>query len=161
MKKILAIGVFLLLCAISGFGQSKGTWEKTQSQKTITAYEEFLKKYPESKYKELAQKQLADLQKQKEIQDSIKQVKIKEALLVSDKIIPGISIQEVLSLLSLKNLESIIFPTGAKTFTGTAKISGFELVLNNGIVVSKKVNQEDLGSGGFETHTTLVNSVLK
>ena len=51
-----------LLCSISVFSQSKKKWEQTQSLNSITAYEEFIKKYPDGKYTELARQGLEQLE---------------------------------------------------------------------------------------------------
>jgi outer membrane protein assembly factor BamD (BamD/ComL family) len=62
MKKIFFIGVVFLISSFSVFSQSKKKWEKTQSLNSITAYEDFLKKYPESVYAELAKQSLEQLE---------------------------------------------------------------------------------------------------
>ena len=49
-KKILFVGVIFLLITISVFSQSKKEWEKTQSLNSIAGYEDFIRKYPGSKY---------------------------------------------------------------------------------------------------------------
>lgn len=58
MKKILFIVSICLICLNSVFSQSKKKWEKTQTLNSILAYEDFLKKYPEGKYSELAKQGL-------------------------------------------------------------------------------------------------------
>jgi outer membrane protein assembly factor BamD (BamD/ComL family) len=62
MKKILFILTICLFCSISVFSQSKRTWEKTQSLNSITAYEDFLKKYPVCEYSELAKQSIEQLE---------------------------------------------------------------------------------------------------
>jgi outer membrane protein assembly factor BamD (BamD/ComL family) len=62
MKKILIIGAICLFCSISVFSQSKKKWEKIQSLNSITAYEDFLKKYPYGGYAKLAKQGIEQLE---------------------------------------------------------------------------------------------------
>ena len=95
------------------------------------------------------------LQKQKEQKDSIRMICIEKQIKIRENIMSGITIQEALVILSMEKYESMIFPTGAINFTGTATVSGFEMVVEKGIVKSKKVIPEDLGTGNFATSTML------
>ena len=61
MKKILLILTICLVCSISVFSQSKKKWENTQTLNSISVYEDFLKKYPDGKYTELAKQGLEQL----------------------------------------------------------------------------------------------------
>ena len=61
MKKVFFIAVICLLSSISVFSQSKRTWEKTKSLNSITAYEDFLKKYPVGEFTNEAEKKLTKL----------------------------------------------------------------------------------------------------
>jgi hypothetical protein len=153
MKKIVILVVVCLLSVATVFGQSKRKWEEVQDANSISSYQEFINQYPVGKFTELAKQQLAILQKLKIVEDSIKKVKIVEALVIGEKIVPGISIEKVLSLLSIEEISPIIFSTGVKGFTGTAKLCGFDLVFEKGIVVSKKIIENDLGTGRCESHT--------
>ena len=65
MKKVLFMGIVCFFCTITVFGQSKKTWEKTQASNSISVYQDFLNKYPDGKYTELAKQQLS-LLKEKE-----------------------------------------------------------------------------------------------
>lgn len=60
MKKIFLYFVFLL-CTVSVFGQSKKTWEKTKSINSISAYEDFIKKYPNGKFTPFAKLRIDSL----------------------------------------------------------------------------------------------------
>ena len=61
MKRILFIGVLCLICSISVFSQSKKIWDNTQSLNSIAGYEDFLNKYPDGKYSEIAKLNLQEL----------------------------------------------------------------------------------------------------
>ena len=155
MKRILFILTICLVCSISVFSQSNKKWEKTQTLNSIEGYQEFLLKYPNGEYTELAKQKLNVLQKQKVQKDSIRMIEIEKQIKIGENIISGITIQEALVILSMEKYESMIFPTGAINFTGTATVSGFEMVVEKGIVKSKKVIPEDLGTGNFATSTML------
>jgi outer membrane protein assembly factor BamD (BamD/ComL family) len=62
MKKILFIVAICLICLNSVFSQSKKTWEKTQSLNSVSAYVDFIIKYPDGKYTELARQGLEELE---------------------------------------------------------------------------------------------------
>jgi len=59
MKKIFIL--IFIVCTVSGFSQSKKTWEKTKSINTISAYEDFIKKYPNGNYTLIAKESLLEL----------------------------------------------------------------------------------------------------
>lgn len=155
MKKILLIGVICVFCSSSVFSQSKKKWEKTQALNSISVYQDFINKYPDGKYTELAKQQLMQLKvqeaKKEELKAKEKAQKISEAKIMDEKIVTGISLDEVISILSWKDLKSVIFPQGVNTFTGTAILNGFELGVENGKVISKKVIPDQLGDQRFET----------
>jgi hypothetical protein len=183
MKKILFIWTICLICSISVFSQSKKKWEQTQSLNSIVAYQDFIAKYPDGKYTDLAKQQLTQLKEQEvkrneiEAQQEIKRKEIEaqqeakrkeinaqriaNAKAIDEKIVVGIPLEEVLSILSWKDLESMLFPTGTKTFTGTAILNGFELGVDNGKVVSKKIIPEKLGDQLFESKSTLPAGQIK
>jgi hypothetical protein len=75
MKKILFIGVISLMCLSSVFSQSKRKWENTQTQNSISAYQDFINKFPDGKYTEEAKKKLANL---KDLEEQ-RLTKLKEA----------------------------------------------------------------------------------
>jgi outer membrane protein assembly factor BamD (BamD/ComL family) len=62
MKKILYVGVICILCSISALSQSKKKWEQTQTLNSISAYEDFIVKYPKGKFIEEAKLKLAKLE---------------------------------------------------------------------------------------------------
>jgi hypothetical protein len=66
MKKILFIGAMCLICSIAVFSQSKRTWEQTQSLNSISAYQDFISKYPDGKYTVIAKQKLEELQEQED-----------------------------------------------------------------------------------------------
>lgn len=51
-----------LVCSISVFGQSKKKWENTKVLNTIEGYENFIQKYPEGEYTELAKQCIEQLE---------------------------------------------------------------------------------------------------
>jgi hypothetical protein len=71
MKKILFIGVICLLCSIAAFSQSKKKWEQTQALNSISAYQDFINQYPDSKYTVLAKQQLEQLKEQEKKRTAI------------------------------------------------------------------------------------------
>jgi hypothetical protein len=62
MKKILFVVLICLLCSTTILSQSKKTWESTQSLNSVSAYEDFLKKYPKGEYSEKAKLNLQELE---------------------------------------------------------------------------------------------------
>jgi hypothetical protein len=62
MKKNLFILTICIVCSISVFSQSKKKWEQTQSLNSITAYEDFIKKYPAGTYTIYAKQGLEQLE---------------------------------------------------------------------------------------------------
>lgn len=64
MKKILIIGAICLVCFNPVFSQSKKAWEKAQSLNSISAYQDYLSKYPDGKFTELAIQQITRLQEE-------------------------------------------------------------------------------------------------
>ncbi len=161
MKKILFIGVICLFCSISVFSQSKKKWEKTQSLNSISAYQDFINKYPDGQYTDLAKQQLLLLKEQKAKRKELEEAeRIANAKATSDKIIPGVTMEEVISILQMGeslNRSSMgglfigmgVFPQNANeksSYTGDASLDGYDIVFENGKVVSKKIVTERLGS---------------
>lgn len=111
----------------------------------------------EGKDIDLNQPQFSEL---KELFDRPKRIeaqrikRINNLKIANEEIIIGITIEEVLSILSLQDLERHIFLTGAENFTGTAILSGIKLTVDKGKVVAKELIPDKLGDGLFETTMT-------
>lgn len=160
MKKFLFIGVICLMCLSSVYSQSKKTWEKTQSLNSVSAYQDFINKYPDGKYTDLAKQQLSLLKEQEAKRKELEAQRIANAKAAGDKIIPGVSMEEVISILQMG--ESLnrntmggifvgmgVFPQNANeksSYTGDASLDGYDIVFEKGKVVSKKMVSERLGS---------------
>lgn len=101
MKKILFIGVLFFLCSISVFSQSKMIWKKTQSLNSISAYENFLMKYPNGEYKELARQKLYKLRQEELLRKERKERFIELFQQNINNIRIGITLNQVDSILKL------------------------------------------------------------
>jgi len=135
-------------------------WEQTQSLNSITAYQDFINKYPDGKYTDLAKQQLTQLQEQEAERKKLEAQRIANAKAAGDKIIPGVTMEEVISILQMG--ESLnrntmggifvgmgVFPKNANeksSYTGDASLDGYDIVFEKGKVVSKNMVSERLGS---------------
>lgn len=154
------MGAICLVCFNPVFSQSKKAWEKTQTLNSISAYQEFLNKYPDGKYTELAIQQIAKLQEEEVKRKELIAERIANAKAAGEKIIPGISIEDVITILQMgeslnRNTMGGIFvgigvfpqnPNEKSSFTGNASLDGYDIVFEKGKVVSKQVVEERFGS---------------
>jgi FKBP-type peptidyl-prolyl cis-trans isomerase len=175
MKKLLFVALILMFYTNSMLGQSKKIWEETQSLNTIPAYKEFVQKYPDGKYSETAKQRIADMEKHEAEQALELETRINEVNAADEKIVPGVSIEDVISLLKMDNIlnrnafggmyvEIGVFPENANsksTFTGTASIDGYDIVCDNGKVVSKQKDIAQIGTGrvNFSTNPGASGSI--
>jgi len=111
MKKILFIGLICIMSAYSVIAQSKKTWKNTQIANTITGYQSFIDKYPDSEYLEIAKQNLEQLKEQETklkeqeaLSKKIKEQKLADLKAAGEKIVPGTSFEKVISLLSMENV---------------------------------------------------------
>jgi hypothetical protein len=86
MKKKLFIGAICLICSISVFSQSKKTWEQTISLNSISAYQDFINKYPDGKYTNLAKFRLTLMVQEAERKKVEAQQEEKRKMLEAQKI---------------------------------------------------------------------------
>ena len=152
MKKTFFLGIIIILTIPSSYSQSKSIWKKTKTSNTIQAYTDFIKKYPDGKYIDSAKQAIVHLK-------TIDSLIISKAQDISAKIVPGVSLEKVLSLLSMDdiiNRQSMggiyigmgVFPQNYQeqsTYTGTADLDCFTIVFEKGKVVSKTMNIKKIG----------------
>lgn len=126
-------------------------WAKTVNSKQ--GYKDYLQLYQNSIYADSAGIMINKLQEQEE-------QNIENAKNAGEKIIPGVSLEEVISLLLMEEsldrntaggilVPMSVFPhnkNDKSIYSGNASIDGYDIVFDNGKVVSKILVSERLGS---------------
>ncbi len=161
MNRLIFTVVIFMLVSSSAFCQSKKTWQKKQDSNSIAAYQEFLTKYPDGKYSEIARQRMADLEKFEAEQARKIEIRKNECMAAGEKIVPGLRCEKVISLLAMNDVVNrsafggIYVGNGVlpeneneqSTFTGLASLDGYDIIFDQGKVVSKKLVPEQIGSG--------------
>ena len=120
-------------------------WDWSKTTDPIQGYTEYLKLYPAG-----ARQQLTEL----------KDLGAKQISTINSKLTPGLSLEEVISLLSMEEVINRnimgglyvgmgIFPQNANEkslYTGNASIDGYDIVFEKGKVVSTKIVTDRMGS---------------
>ena len=126
------------------------TWDWAKTTDPIQGFTEYLKLYPAGVHADSARQLLTEL----------KDIGAKQISTINSKLVPGLSLEEVISLLSMEEVINRnimgglyvgmgIFPQNANeksSYTGNASIDGYDIVFEKGKVVSTKIITDRIGS---------------
>ena len=135
-------------------------FSKTIKLNNVSQYEDFIENYPKGIYSDLATENLNTLLR-------IDSIWIETAKKADEKIIPGISVEEVISVLRMDKIVNAsktyyvgmgLFPDNENEkskYTGKLSLDGFDMTFENGKMVSKDINVEKMGSRKVEVQYKL------
>jgi len=125
MKKIFIIHFFILIILFACSG-AKESWDKTKSLNSITAYEEYLKEYPNSEYSNSAREQLELLYEQQDWENA----KLKNSISEYEKFIilhPNSKLTDT----AKENIQELKIAAEWETTLAQNSMIGYENFLSN------------------------------